>query len=92
MSARMIKKEIKQVKETLAKKEGSFAWQMIKRKDKQIKGLIITIGLIASMWMITTLGFVWYLNQYDFVSQDGDGINIVGDNNQEVNQWDKESE
>ena len=92
MSMRTVKKEINQVKETMAKQEGGFAWQMIRKKDKQIRGLIITISAIACMWLCSILGFLWYLNQYDFTdySQDGSGINIIGDSNQEIKQWDKE--
>lgn len=42
---------------------------------------IILALLLAGSWA----GFLWYLNQYDFAgyeyTQDGQGVNIIGDSN-----------
>ena len=40
--------------------------------------LIVAFLVIASMLS----GFLWFINQYDFVSysQDGSGLNVIGDN------------
>ena len=50
-------------------------------------GAIIVALILA--WGATIAGFIWYLNQYDFASetttteytQDGEGVNIIGDGN-----------
>lgn len=64
----------------------TFAMAMLKSYHKQATRWYITALVILSMWLATIVGFVWYLNQYDFSSetvtveaeQDGNGTNIVG--------------
>ena len=48
-----------------------FASRTVSRLFKVIVALIVA-------WALTIAGFVWYLNQFDFISQDGEGINVVG--------------
>lgn len=52
---------------------------IIRDYRKIIKYLFILIGVILALWTLTIGGFIWYLNQYDFVSytQDGDGYNNI---------------
>lgn len=57
------------------------------RAERHIKRLSIVLAIAIIFGIIGTFGtamvFLWYLDQYDFVSyqQDGEGINIVGDRN-----------
>ena len=55
------------------------------RQERHVKRLWIAL-LVAIAALALTVGiFVWYLNQYDFISydyqQDGEGVNIIGDGN-----------
>lgn len=53
------------------------------RQERHIKRLWIAFlcSLVAIILIVT--GFLLYLEQYDFVSyeQDGEGVNIIGDQN-----------
>lgn len=55
------------------------------RNERIIKRLIIVVIVVLLLWFSTIGLFVWYLNQYDFesyeYSQDGAGLNIIGDRN-----------
>ena len=55
------------------------------RNERTIKRLIIALLSVVLLWFATIGIFVWYLNQYDFESyeytQDGQGLNIIGDRN-----------
>lgn len=58
-------------------KPDSFVWEMLREQGKMNKRLIVVILTLMGLWFATIGGFVWYLNQYDFVSyeysQDGEG-------------------
>lgn len=53
------------------------------RQERHIKRLWIAVIIAVVSLALVVAGFVWYLNQYDFVSydQDGQGVNIIGDEN-----------
>ena len=60
----------------------------MEQKNKQIKMLVMCLCLCMVLWFSSIIVFIWFINQYDYVSyeyeQDGNGINIIGDNNKEV--------
>ena len=60
--------------------EGSQA-----RNERTVKRLICLLAVIILLWAGTICGFMLYLNQYEFsgyeYTQDGEGINIIGDRN-----------
>lgn len=62
--------------------EGSLA-----RAERTIKRLIFVVVLCIVLIVATNGAWLWYINQYDFMSydytytQDGRGINIIGDSN-----------
>lgn len=60
--------------------EGAMA-----RAERIIKRLIIAVVLSLIMIVATNGAWLWYINQYDFMTyeyeQDGRGINIIGDSN-----------
>ena len=62
--------------------------KVMEEKNKQIKMLVMCLCLCMVLWFASITVFIWYINQYDYVSyeyqQDGSGINIIGDNNKEV--------
>ena len=55
--------------------------------QKVVAGLIKVILALILVIALQTGGFLWYLSQYDFydyseeVTQDGHGLNIIGDRN-----------
>ena len=55
------------------------------RNERNIKRLICLLIVIIILWACTIAGFMLYLNQYDFAgyeySQEGEGVNIIGDKN-----------
>lgn len=60
--------------------EGSLA-----RAERIIKKLIFVVALCIILIVATNGAWLWYINQYDFMTyeyeQDGRGINIIGDSN-----------
>ena len=70
------------------KTNGQYALDIINGMHERTERRLwqIIIALIVVIALITVL-FVWYLNQYDFagekteMSQDGEGINIIGTKN-----------
>lgn len=65
--------------------EHSLEWEMMRELSRTIKRQYIIIITILAFWLTTIFGFVWYLNQYDYISdteisasQDGDGNNFIG--------------
>ena len=64
------------------------AYELERAKDERVvKRLITTLITIILLWFATIGAFIWYLNQYDYssesieYSQDGEGVNIIGDKN-----------
>lgn len=57
------------------------------RQERTIKRLVIALIVAIVLAFVTNLAWVWYINQYDFqdyeytYSQDGEGVNIIGDSN-----------
>lgn len=55
------------------------------RQERTVKRLMALLVVVVVMWFATIGIFVWYLNLYDFESyeytQDGEGVNIIGDQN-----------
>lgn len=49
---------------------------------RTVKWMGRIILVLISCWLITIGAFIWYLNQYDYFSedytQDGQGVNIIG--------------
>ena len=85
MGRKSIEHKLNNIEESLLNSESPYFVKLVGIKNRQVKALMLIICLISIMWASSVLGFLWYLNQYDFVSQDGCGINIIGDSNQEVN-------
>lgn len=60
--------------------EGSMA-----RAERHAKRLFIALVVAVLAIVGTNIGWLIYMNQYDFTgysyTQDGDGLNIAGDNN-----------
>lgn len=53
--------------------------------ERHIKRLWIALIVLIVAFAISVIGYLWYLSLYDFQSyeytQDGEGVNIVGDSN-----------
>lgn len=58
----------------------------VMRMEKQSKRLWIALVISILCILISILVWIWYINQYDFESydytQDGEGVNIIGDRNE----------
>lgn len=53
------------------------------RQERHVKRLWIALIAAIVACVLIVVGFLMYLNQYDFASydQDGQGVNIIGDGN-----------
>lgn len=52
---------------------------IVKKYSKIMSSLILILVLVLILWFSTIIGFIWYINQYDYVgetyAQDGNGVN-----------------
>ena len=63
----------------------SMEWEMFRELCTALKRKTILIYVVLGLWFATICGFIWYLNQYDYVSdteitasQDSEGNNFIG--------------
>lgn len=82
-------------KEELKKEEKSLAMELLEELKRQNKRLVVALFVVIALWAATIGGFVWYLNQYDFVSydvnsQDGGNANFIG-NDGDINNYGESS-
>lgn len=75
-------------KTEIAQKEGNaylFYESSMSRMERQIKRLWIALIIAIIAIVATNIGWLIYILQYDFesydYSQDGTGVNIIGDSN-----------
>ena len=56
------------------------------RADRAHKRLIIVIVILLGLLFASNMAWLYVFQQYDYESyeQDGDGVNIIGNNNSEV--------
>lgn len=57
----------------------SLAMELLQEVKIQTKRWMVAFFVVVCLWAATIAGFIWYLNQYDFVSyeQDGSGYNNI---------------
>lgn len=66
------------------------------RSERQIKRLIVALIISIVVGLITNLAWMYFWNQYEYVdesetrifTQDGKGLNIIGDSNEVTNEPD----
>jgi hypothetical protein len=65
------------------------------RNERHIKRLWITNIILIALLFLSNAIWLWFYSSFDFESydyeQDGSGINIIGDDNEEVKQYGAES-
>lgn len=65
------------------------------RNERHIKRLWITNLVLIALLFLSNAIWLWFYSGYDFETydyeQDGSGINIIGDDNEEVKQYGAES-
>lgn len=66
-------------------KEESFAMELLRDSSKRNKRTFIALLIVIFLWFITILSFVWFINQFDYVSEytsttDNGGNACIGDN------------
>lgn len=65
------------------------------RNERHIKRLWITNLVLIALLFLSNAIWLWFYSGFDFESydyeQDGSGINIIGDDNEEVKQYGTES-
>jgi hypothetical protein len=66
----------------------------VMRQEKHMKRLWIALVISILCILISNLVWIWYINQYDYVSydQDGEGVNIIGNSNEVENGTEIQSE
>lgn len=57
----------------------NLASEILSEFKKQANRWAAAFFVVLALWAGTIAGFIWYLNQYDFVSysQDGEGQNYI---------------
>lgn len=50
-------------------KEESLAMELIRDSSKRNKRTFIALLIVIFLWFATILSFVWYINQFDFVTE-----------------------
>lgn len=79
--------------EKAEQENNSLAMEMLKEIKIQAKRWMIISFVILVLWAGTIALFVWYINQYDFISyevysQDGGNANYIG-NDGDINNYGK---
>lgn len=67
--------------------EHSLEWEMMKELVTSKKRMFALVLIVLALWFTTIVGFVWYINQYDYTSyevqQDGEWGNTFIDGGNE---------
>lgn len=73
------KEAIQKSKEGQTEDINNLAMDLLKDYKLNFKRIFALLVTVLFLWMATIVGFVWYLNQYDFISytQDGSGYNNI---------------
>lgn len=66
-------------------KDESLAMELLKDSSKRNKRTFTVLLVVIFLWFATIVSFVWYINQFDFVSEytnttDNGGNACIGDN------------
>lgn len=66
-------------------KDESLALELLRDSSKRNKRTFIVLLVVIFLWFTTIVGFVWYINQFDFISEytnttDNGGNACIGDN------------
>ena len=66
-------------------KDESLALELLKDSSKRNKRTFTVLLVVIFLWFATIVGFVWYINQFDFISEytnttDNGGNACIGDN------------
>lgn len=58
-------------------KEESLAMELIRDSSKRNKRTFIALIVVIFLWFATILSFVYYINQFDFVTETTQEINDI---------------
>lgn len=66
-------------------KDESLALELLRDSSKRNKRTFAVLLIVIFLWFATIVGFVWYINQFDFISEytnttDNGGNDCIGDN------------
>ena len=66
-------------------KDESLALELLRDSSKRNKRTFVVLLVVIFLWFATIVGFVWYINQFDFISEytnttDNGGNACIGDN------------
>lgn len=66
-------------------KDESLALELLRDSSKRNKRTFTVLLVVIFLWFATIVGFVWYINQFDFISEytnttDNGGNACIGDN------------
>lgn len=61
------------------KEKEVFVLELLSEIKNQSKRWMIAFFIVLGLWFSTIFGFIWFLNQYEFLSytQDGNGYNNI---------------
>ena len=66
-------------------KDESLVLELLRDSSKRNKRTFTVLLVVIFLWFATIVGFVWYINQFDFISEytnttDNGGNACIGDN------------
>lgn len=50
-------------------KDESLVLELLRDSSKRNKRTFIVLLVVIFLWFTTIVGFVWYINQFDFISE-----------------------
>lgn len=61
--------------------EKSLAYELIQDARKQNKRTFILLIIVLALWFATIFGFIWYINQFDYVTETTQEMSDINNSN-----------
>ena len=61
--------------------ERSLAYELIQDARKQNKRTFILLIIVLALWFSTIFGFIWYINQFDYVTETTQEMSDINNSN-----------
>lgn len=61
--------------------ERSLAYELIQDARKQNKRTFILLIIVLALWFATIFGFIWYINQFDYVTETTQEMSDINNSN-----------
>ena len=61
--------------------EKSLAYELIQDARKQNKRTFILLIIVLALWFSTIIGFIWYINQFDYATETTQEMSDINNSN-----------